>query len=492
MFRFSVCIFLFEILFSIQAYSSIDSDVTKILSEEKVSAAAVVVTYQNQVLLQKAYGTLDFERKRPTNANSLFHVASASKMFTALAIHKLVQEGKVSLDAPVQRYLPWFKLQNHPEQVKQITIRQLLNHSSGISREMGCTFSDSLGNFLKTPSIRNCSKNQEIVFSPPGSRLKYSNFGYLLLGEIVAEVSKQKCIERPCNKHDLYVQENIFKALRMPNAKFQLSTSESSKLATPYGFTDENSGTRQKLNKVYSTDHHSPAWGMLASAQDFQGILLFLSQIIFDQPNALLRQENAREILRNPIRDPFSTASHALGFMIALDSKTGARRIGHSGNFPGYSTSIFVDESTGLGVAVVSNSVERNATTKISDLAFAFFQKQLGIQKKLSEVVILNVDDIPNQNKIDQNYIDVDSDFLGKYSGWPRTMEFVSEKGQLALVSGGRNQILTPIENNPFIYRQPTDGSYAGHIGEKIEFKRNKQGRVDHLILSSGYIYRKK
>jgi serine beta-lactamase-like protein LACTB len=146
-------------------------------------------------------------QEKPTK-NSQFRIASVSKPMTAIAILQLYEKGKINLDLPIQNYLPEF-----PKKEKgDITIRQLLNHTSGIPH-----YKSDLGIFNFT-HYDNCEKalekfeNRELVFKP-GTDFLYSSFGYTLLGAILEEVSGKS--------YQTYMQENIWKPANMTNTNLE-------------------------------------------------------------------------------------------------------------------------------------------------------------------------------------------------------------------------------------------------------------------------------
>ena len=146
-------------------------------------------------------------QEKPTK-NSQFRIASVSKPMTAIAILQLYEIGKINLDLPIQNYLPEF-----PKKEKgDITIRQLLNHTSGIPH-----YKSDLGIFNFT-HYDNCEKalekfeNRELVFKP-GTDFLYSSFGYTLLGAILEEVSGKS--------YQTYMQENIWKPANMTNTNLE-------------------------------------------------------------------------------------------------------------------------------------------------------------------------------------------------------------------------------------------------------------------------------
>src|SRR5262245_35537457 len=133
-----------------------------------------------------AAGYADLEQRRPIDADTLFYAASVSKQFTALAVAKLVEAGKLSLDDDARRYLPEL-----PQYQVPITIGMLLHHTAGIRDSLGLLTLAGMGTADKNSkeAVLQLVLRQQTTNFLPGSAYSYSNGGYLLLAEIVAKVS---------------------------------------------------------------------------------------------------------------------------------------------------------------------------------------------------------------------------------------------------------------------------------------------------------------
>ncbi|HEX6189265.1 MAG TPA: serine hydrolase domain-containing protein [Pyrinomonadaceae bacterium] len=204
------------------------SDISEKLSESQMIAAikkdldrraaggdfsgVVLIAKHDKVLLHQAYGFADRERKIPNTIDTRFHLASVGKMFTAVAIARLVKEGKLSYTDTIARVFPDYPNKTVAEKV---TIHQLLTHTAGFG-----TFFESPG-FVKEKTYQNSTQEiavyqDEKLFFEPGLRWRYSNAGYSLLGAI---------IERRSGKtYRQYVRETIFKPLGMRQTHSNSST----------------------------------------------------------------------------------------------------------------------------------------------------------------------------------------------------------------------------------------------------------------------------
>jgi D-alanyl-D-alanine carboxypeptidase len=149
----------------------------------------VGVVFDQQLVWSRGFGFADVTAKIPMTAATKFRMASHSKLFTATAIMQLREQGKVRLDDPVSKYLPWFQVIPAGGDDGVITIEQLLTHSSGLQREAGDHWSTM--NFPTADQLRQLITSRESAFAPQ-VRWKYSNLAVSIAGMVVEAVSGEK------------------------------------------------------------------------------------------------------------------------------------------------------------------------------------------------------------------------------------------------------------------------------------------------------------
>jgi CubicO group peptidase (beta-lactamase class C family) len=178
-------------------------------SEPGLPGAAVSVIQDGEVVFSKGYGLANLELDVPITPESVFYLGSVSKQFVAASIVLLEQEGKVSLDDDIRKYVPEL-----PDYGTPITIRHLVHHTSGIRDylELMGLAGLPLGTFHDNDGIVEMLARQKATNFPPGERHLYSNSGYLLLAVIVEKASGKSLRE--------YAQEKIFEPLGMKNTHF--------------------------------------------------------------------------------------------------------------------------------------------------------------------------------------------------------------------------------------------------------------------------------
>lgn len=167
----------------------------------EVPGASVLVIHDGLPVVRRSYGMADLESKVPATPSTNFRLASMSKQFTAAAILLLLEEGKLTLDDPLRKWLP-----SLPEAVDQVRIRHLLTHTSGLIDYEDLIPPDTTQQVHDADVLRLLETQQHLYF-PAGSAYRYSDTGYSLLSLIVARVSGQDFAS--------FLRERIFKPLKM-------------------------------------------------------------------------------------------------------------------------------------------------------------------------------------------------------------------------------------------------------------------------------------
>ncbi|WP_392536625.1 serine hydrolase domain-containing protein [Legionella sp. 227] len=181
----------------------INHAVTVFMQHNHVPGLALAVLKDGKPFLIKGYGYANIETKDPVNTKTLFGIGSVSKVITAFAVMTLVQEGKVNLNHSVLDYVP-----KAPQKWRNVTIRQLLSHSSGIPQHRGP--------HLPWIKVWNNLAKKPMQFQP-GSAITYNNFAFAVLGRVIENVSHQTLIN--------YLSNTLFNPLGMndtglPNSLF--------------------------------------------------------------------------------------------------------------------------------------------------------------------------------------------------------------------------------------------------------------------------------
>ena len=208
-------------VFDSSSYEEIDAYIEKQLDALNIPGASLAIIEGDQIVHVKGFGVSGPDGKAPT-PQTPFVICSLTKSFTALAVMQLVEAGKIDLDAPVQRYLPWFTLAD-PQAAAQITVRHLLNQTSGLSFASG---SMVLANWDDSPDANEKQARELATFKstrPVGSAFEYSNVNYNLLGLIIEAASGET--------YEGYIQNHIFTPLDMSHSYTSQAAAKQNDLA---------------------------------------------------------------------------------------------------------------------------------------------------------------------------------------------------------------------------------------------------------------------
>ena len=196
------------------------------MAAQRVPGLALGIVEDGRIAYVRGFGKAD-DSGRAVTPQTPFIIGSVAKSFTALAIMQLVEANKIDLDAPVQRYLPWFRVADEKASA-EITVRHLLNHTSGISTKTGRSYQgdgDTSDTALEQ-AVRKL-KSAELT-APVGSKHQYSTINYSVLGLIVQTVAGQS--------YESYVQAKILDPLQMRNSFTSETAAQPAGLATGYNY----------------------------------------------------------------------------------------------------------------------------------------------------------------------------------------------------------------------------------------------------------------
>lgn len=306
----------------------IDSLIEHARTADQLPGVSIAVAVNGQIIFKKAYGLADLENNVAATPESLFRTASVAKPMTAVGALELVEQGKLDLDVPIQKYCPAF-----PQKPWPITTRQLLGHLSGIrayqNREIFSTV-----HYANTVDGMSFFKDDPLLFEP-GTRYLYTTFGYTVVGCVMEGASGEKFPE--------YMQEHVFKPAGM----------ERIAVDDVYTIVPNRVRGYDRLNgKVINmplndTSYKIPGGGYVASAED---LAKFAGAVM---EGKLLRPETVKAMWTSQKTRDGKETRYGMGWGRAdLD---GEPIIAHSGDQPGTRTSLLLIPSRKLAFAVMIN-----------------------------------------------------------------------------------------------------------------------------------------
>lgn len=465
-----------------------EQQVVQFMEQSKVPGLAIVVTHAGKTIYSKGFGYRDLETADPVTKDTLFRLASNTKMLTAIAILQIWEKGLIEIDQPVVKYLPWFKLNDPADRWKKITIRQLLNHTSGVSRCEGSNIWEN-EKFLLTGCLPSSEEmlpgamNQEMVLDP-GSRLRYSNLGYWILSQIIAEyggtVGKSSD-----EKYINYVKEHILKPLQMDHSGFIIDLSKNQH-AKSYGQIDKGTGVRAQLTSIINPSGSSATGGLYSSVNDISKFLIWLTSAFQGKSVLLLKSSTGAMMTSNPVADPNSSYQYGLGIMINTGSN--GLIMGHGGSFPGFKTHIMVDAQSGIGIAILINTDADSM--KFWNLAF----KTIGNALLKLPPELPAAEQPPKTSAVSPNTLSPFKNIVGRYKEdmWGEYIINEDSKGTLWFDLIGRLS-MHPIHQSPrrLDFRMGWEGSFVTFVGERVSIFLDEEGKVDYLLIGNTFRVRR-
>lgn len=313
--------------------AAIDSYVQTQMTAQHIPGLALVVTMNGKPVLEKGYGYANVDTRAAVTPSTVFRIASVTKQFTATGIMLLVQDGKIGLDDPVSRYFP-----TAPASWSGITVRRLLNHTSGLVRDVPPDLLAKLqGGPVPSMDALVAIAGQLPLASAPGAAFRYSNMGYHLLGFLIEKVSGQYYAD--------FLQQRLFAPLGMISADVIRTTRPVPSMATGYGWD----GTALRPASTIT---------LLPGLIEAEGGLQLHASDLAKWDAALLTErfltKGSLAQMWTPARlNDGSTVSYGFGW--ALGEINGHPFTSHDGALEGFTSQFARHTGTGLSVIVLNN-----------------------------------------------------------------------------------------------------------------------------------------
>jgi CubicO group peptidase (beta-lactamase class C family) len=333
--KLAASLFVLAAFFSLPAWA-VDSSIDRLLSSHAkpgTPAISVAVIRNGRSVYRKTLGLSDIENGIPAKPNSVFEVGSVSKMFTALAVERLIVSGKLSGQDNVQKYILGFPSYSAP-----ITVRELLQHTSGLRdyfelmAMQGIRFDDSV---TQDEVVGLIERQKEINFTP-GTDYNYSNSEYALLAKIVEKVTGRPFAD--------YMGKTIFAPLGMTGAQFHASRVE----PIPYKAQSYIAiGPGKVIALPFNSDEMGPSGAWMA-ADDLGRWLIYLDKAVAQRDAAVAAMVKPT-VLAN---DKTLTSGEG----IFHGTHDGYAELYHDGGDSGYRSIAMLFPDEHLGIAIETNS----------------------------------------------------------------------------------------------------------------------------------------
>ena len=313
----------------------------KLIKKYKTPDCAILVTQNDSV-------TFQFDNN-PENHNKNYYIGSCSKSFTALALLQLVDAGKVVLDTPIIHYLPWFKLKDS-NQSRKISVRHLLNQTSGFKTADGFFDFDPSDQSLKVGKLADWLQHIELQWAP-GTAFNYCNLNYTLAGLIISSVSREP--------YSFYVKKNIFSKIGMTRTYASSQESETGELVPGY----QNIFNLYIYPKKIVYSDLKVAEGYINSnTKDLALYLKFLQDSGKTHNGDRLLSANSYRLLITPLTDGYAMGwmGNHIKYIEEFDKKYRYSFVYHTGAVESYNAvlALYPDQKTNIIVLSNISSME--------------------------------------------------------------------------------------------------------------------------------------
>jgi CubicO group peptidase (beta-lactamase class C family) len=348
-------------------FTEVDRYITNQMQAARIPGVALALVQGDQIIYLKGYGTAD-SSGRAVTPQTPFLLASTTKSITALAVMQLVEAGQIDLDTLVQHYLPWFQVAD-PEASAQITIRQLLTHTSGLPETAGNEFPVSLD--LSDRALEERVRRLATVrlVSPVGARFIYSSANYDILGTIVQTVSGQS--------FESYLQDHIFSPLEMHHTFTSVSEAEQHDLSVGYRSW---AGFPVAFTTPHTRAYVPSGWTVSSSAEDLAHLVVsILNDGRYQNTSTLaISPETLALMLQPALRSYSDTTFTSLGW--SRSTMNGVPVIRAEGDAMNYKSRLLIAPEQHLGIVVLINMNSVNVNSGLFEIQRGVLSLLLGQQ----------------------------------------------------------------------------------------------------------------
>ncbi|MFK7813709.1 MAG: serine hydrolase domain-containing protein, partial [Maribacter sp.] len=320
----------------------------QLLLKKKIPGAFIAVVSKDSILFQETFGKANLEDNSAVNKEHLFRIASITKTFTAMAIMKLVEEGKLSLEDELRKIAPEISFTNEWEKTHPVRIKHLLEHKAGFEDlHFSHLVIKNQSEFADTTleGIALYEKSLKCAWKP-GLVTSYSNPGYLILAHLIENASGMS--------HQAYITTAILEPLQIVNTRFSKTLLKTDLVSKGYMYIEnEIEPAEVRDYKIVET-----ASGLLSNADDMVRLLqFFLNENLQDSLNVISKKSVLEiETLHGDLE---RSNNIQMGYSLGLEDRVfGDEHLlfkGNSGLTDGFTTNIIYSRDHNLGIAMSAN-----------------------------------------------------------------------------------------------------------------------------------------
>lgn len=435
-----------------RALVAIDAHVRASMARNRTPGLALALTDRRGLVALRTWGWADRKLRRPVTAGTRFQIGSISKSFTALTLLTLVEEGRLQLDAPVERYLPWFEVRS---EFAPITVTHLLTHTAGIPANRD--------DVVSSPFMARALKERSTAWAP-GSRFHYSNVGYQTLHALLERVAGES--------YAALVERRILRPLGMADSRAEITLESRGAQAVGYlpPYDDRPRHASRALVEAPHQVYRIGDGSVQSTAADLAAyVRMWLNR--GRGPAGRIVAPASFERFATPHPGSLSEdGSRGYGLGIGVLREDGRELLRHSGGMVGFVAYARADMTDGLGVAVLLNGPDRDGS--IAPYALAAWRAARAGAEPPDPLAALPAESVREA-----------ADYAGHFnSPAGAALEFVADGARLSLRRAGGGPIpLDPAGRDSFY---SPDGAVDRY---PFVFARDGDGRVVEVAHGAGW-----
>ncbi|HZW34256.1 MAG TPA: serine hydrolase [Isosphaeraceae bacterium] len=429
---------------------------------------SIGIVYDQDLIWSRGFGHADVEQQVPAGPETIYRIASISKLFTSTAILQLRDRGKLRLDDPVAAHLPWFALKGRDPDAPAVTIEHLLTHTAGLPRESAFPYWTDFA-FPTREQIIETLPRQEVVYAPD-TKWKYSNLAIALAGELVAAASGEP--------YEGYVGTNILEPLGMSSTSVVLPAAHRSRLATGYGRRLPDG--RRAVRPFTEARGIAAAAGLSSTVGD---LARFAALQFHTGPGPMgerpiLKGSTLREMHRVHWLQPDWKSGWGLGFSVIHREERDL--VGHGGWVAGYQTAMYFSPAEKVAVIALTNADDGHPYPGLPDsiVDHAFEWVAPAIRKAVAPAAKPGDPDPAWQQ------------YVGLYRDPWYDRQVLILDGQLAMIEPTEADVgrslgtLVPVGAHTF---RLEGGRPGGPHGELVVFELDGEGKVTRMKIGENF-----
>jgi len=419
-----------------------------------VPGVSIAVINNNKIEFTKSYGIMDKESKSFITNSTLFQAGSISKSVAAYAALRMVEQNKIDIDENINTYLKSWKVpENEFTKAKKVTLKNILNHTGGISVHGFLGYSPD----LRLPTLLEilngtppANSDAILVDQIPQESFRYSGGGYTILQQMMIDINDQE--------FPMLMKESVFKPLNMKNSTFDQPLADTNLKTAATGYLPDGSIVKGKR----FTYPEMAAAGLWTTAEDLAKFVVNIQQTLKGDRNVVISQPTAKEMLA-PFMDDGGP-----GLGVFISKPKDETYFFHNGWVQGFSSEFVDHKDKGYGVVVLSNSNHPEFISEIIRSVALTYQWDNYVTRF-------------QQQKLDPEEVE---NIVGRYKSDDESiLEIYESNGQL---------IRKKIGEKPTELVKVSDTSYVSRESgsELIQFKRNPSTANYDMIIRypSGYL----